>query len=710
MNFDEKINELINETEIPDCLSPKNIAIMLNQKTADKNIKLSASVISMKSKKKAIRFRSSAAVAACVALALGVTAFVSDNGTALPIGYLESAGEVKEAENYSDVYKVIQDAFVKNGNIIENDPDSTNTQGSPTKTENTPTTEPTDTDINAVVEYGITAEQVEGVAEADILKTDGTNLYYVANNSLYVVSTNNGKMTLLSKIAVANNYPVEMYIDQNKLTVISNNVVETPYETKPSETTTKAAGTEAGTVTTVVSATGSSTTAKTSDTSAAASETTGSTSTKGTSPSSTETTIPSTILQSNAVVEIYDITDKTAPKLMTTYKQSGNYISSRMIESSLYLVTDYSKYQTKPLENKDDLDNYVPAYYINDVKAYIDAKDISIPTQVNSTGYAIVSGLNVQDENPLASIKAVLGDVKNIYCSASNLYLVGNLASMNEKDSSSITRFTINKGSVAYSANVSVEGKIVNQLSMDEYSSSFRIATTTTDAKTAKHYSNIFVLGTDLKPLGSITNLCADKTVKTVSFSKDTAYIVTNEDEDPVTITLADKANLKQVTDKSTSSYSSYLHKYSENRLIGLGNELDKKGNQIGLKLSMFDSSNASDIKEISSISLDGNISDAFLDEVIYRKALLIDSTNNIIGIPTVGQGEYGYKNLYYVITYDETKGFVQKGFLEYNDVEQNFEFNRALFSGDVFYALSNGRIVSAQLSDLKVIEALLLK
>ena len=121
MNFDEKLSMLISEAEIPEQLSPENTALMLKQKTADKNKKPSVPAISMKSKKQAMIFRSTAAIVACFALVFGIMAFVNNKGTALPAGYLDNDVEVREAENYSDVYKGIQDAFVKNGKIIDDE-------------------------------------------------------------------------------------------------------------------------------------------------------------------------------------------------------------------------------------------------------------------------------------------------------------------------------------------------------------------------------------------------------------------------------------------------------------------------------------------------------------------------------------------------------------------------------------------------------------
>jgi len=691
MKFEQKINELINDVEVPECISPENIAIMLRQKTSSANLKPFEPQISMKSKKKAIAFRSSAAIAAGFALVLGVMAFVKDN-PALPIGYLESAEEIKEAENYADVYKVIQDAFVKNGtskedNTIEPDQTTASATGTQTKTGQTQNTG----DSQKSISYDISGSSLNDVAEADILKTDGNNLYYIANGSLYIVSANGGKMTLLSKASSTGTYPVEMYINGNRLIVISNNTVETPYETAISQETAA-----------------SETTAAQSETSATSGTTAGEEAQKQISEgdkgaqtggnSKTEKKIPSSVLQTNTVVEIYDISDKAAPKIVSTYKQNGSYISSKMQGNAVYLVTSYSGYQTKPLDNKEDLDNYVPAYYINDAKNYIQASDICIPSQAGSTSYAIVSGLDVQGASPLVSIKAVLSNAKSIYFSDSYLYIAGSGNAIGDKNSTLLTRFSIKDGTISYSANASVEGAVINSSAMNENSGNLRLVTLTTDSKSGKRYSNIFILGSDFKISGSLTGICADKTVSNVLFEDGKVVLMSASAQVLAEINLSDnEAKLS----KTSSSLPVIYCKYSDDKFAGISGILDKSGNVKSIKLSMYDSN----LKELSSVELDGALPDSFSNDTESKNVLFFDSQSGLIGIPAVSKSEYGFKNLYYLVSYGGD-GLKLKGKLEYNDVEQNSSFNRAIVSGDILYAFSNERIVSAQLSDLKVIEA----
>lgn len=713
MNFDEKFKLLINEAEVPDCLSPDNISIMLRNKMAEKNKKPVSSAISMKSNKRAMGLRYTAAIAACVALVAGVFAFASDDSEQLPIGYINNKGEVKEAENYSDVYQVLFNSFVKNGSVYEM-PDKDN-KGEQV-IDNTTGTETIVNDKNknpnTITQYNVSPQAVQGVAEADILKTDGNNLYYVANNTLNVVSTDNGKMTLLSKINIDNNVPVELYIQNNKLYVISNNTVEVPYEIKkPAETTAQTSETD-----------------KTADDAASSSVKKGTKTIDATVPADTSVTNqttattdekapeetaapeflpPSTVLQNNVVVDVYDLSNKAAPVATSHYKQNGAYISSRMIDGVLYLVSNHSNYQTKPLESKDDLDNYIPSYYINDTKKLIDPKNIFIPSKVSSTSYTIVSGIDTNNGNKLVSIKAVIGDSDSMYCTSSNLYVIGTSNHLKDKDSTTITQFKLDKGKITYSSSVDVEGKLISPGAMGEFEQSFRIATNTSDEKNNKQYSNIYVFGSDLKPLGSLTNISEGQKMKSARFNGNSAYLVPDGDEKPVLINLSDKSKPKIDTEKNAVSYVPYLYPYSDNKMIGLGTEFDKKGKQVGMKLTMFDSKDPDNLSEISSISLKGSISEVFSDVIINRQIFFCDPDKNIFGIPTITKGEYGVKSLYYFISYEEGTGFTQKGVLEYNDINNNYDFNRGAIVNDVFYAFSNGRIVSAQLSDFKVIQTL---
>ncbi|MBQ5332091.1 MAG: beta-propeller domain-containing protein, partial [Oscillospiraceae bacterium] len=89
---------------------------------------------------------------------------------------------------------------------------------------------------------------------------------------------------------------------------------------------------------------------------------------------------------------------------------------------------------------------------------------------------------------------------------------------------------------------------------------------------------------------------------------------------------------------------------------------------------------------------------------VTDKKAMLTDTENKIVGIPVSSVNEFGVKNQYYVFGYDES-GFVQKGVIEYNDIDDSYKFERAVVTDGVLYIIGSGRMVSVRLADMTVSE-----
>ena len=96
---------------------------------------------------------------------------------------------------------------------------------------------------------------------------------------------------------------------------------------------------------------------------------------------------------------------------------------------------------------------------------------------------------------------------------------------------------------------------------------------------------------------------------------------------------------------------------------------------------------------------------ETFSKALTDRRAVLIDSEAGIIGVPVYSHNEFGTKNHYYVYSFDDTAGFVQKGVIEYTDIDDSMIFERGKIIGDNLYVISSGRVISARLSDLKIIE-----
>ena len=151
---------------------------------------------------------------------------------------------------------------------------------------------------------------------------------------------------------------------------------------------------------------------------------------------------------------------------------------------------------------------------------------------------------------------------------------------------------------------------------------------------------------------------------------------------------LSDPADPKLLGELKITGFSSYLHFYGENRLLGVGNEVDPEtGEYQGIKLAMFDVSDPSDVKQLHKFV----IRDTWDCPLFYDyRAAMIDTGKNVFG--------FMCDSSYMIFTYDEKEGF-QNVFTEnlsdtyYSSYYYGTQGVRGCFIGDTFYLIGGGQI-----------------
>ena len=667
MTFEERLNELIDEVEVPDELSPENIALMLKAKTTQSKMETEhiniKSVPSVHAQRLRIIKMTAASVAACAVIGTGLIAYNSHNES--KIGTIDETIEYNaiSPNDYEDLYSIYT------GIYFSADPEQEDKDNAPEaddNNENVPAisdapTEPEDT-LSELSAYDFQGAAKGLANDADIVKTDGTNLYCISDGKLYIVSLDT--MEIVSVIENKLSPPVELYIDGDRLILVSKENEEIQIVEGSSSSS------EITTSDSVVPAAGSDT--------LSADE-------KNADPNRTES-----VNRANVAVDIYDLKDKSNPKLTTSYKQNGKYTSSKLVDGVLYLVSDHSDYRTAPLSDGASLDSFVPAYSLNGNRQFVAPEDIMVPANANSTDYTVVSAIGCNSDAPEVTVKAVLGTSKNVYCSADTLYTVGVGKSSSGVDYSIITSFDLSKGTgITYKASSSVAGKVISKYSMNEYNGNFRIATETSDENGTS--TSVYVLDSELKVINSAGALLAGQTVSAVRFEDTFASLFTSNDTPALVLDLASDP---PVQSQSLANTSAYLYGYSDTKLCGI----DKKTDGNGLTLTMYDADNGLMLNSIDFAEDIGEVNSKALTD---RRAVLIDS--GMVGVPVYSYSEFGVNNLYYVFSYDDEAGFTLKGKIEYVELDDSAVFERAAVNGDMLYIFSEKKVVSVRLGDFKV-------
>jgi inhibitor of cysteine peptidase len=246
-----------------------------------------------------------------------------------------------------------------------------------------------------------------------------------------------------------------------------------------------------------------------------------------------------------------------------------------------------------------------------------------------------------------------------------------------------INKIGIQKGKIDVLANGVVQGRILNQFSMDEHDQVFRIATTSTrnyrlqkeDASlnpaglaaetkadedeaiapesTARIMiappiqrinepsSNVFALDKDLKVVGSITGIAPSESIYSTRFVRDRLYMVTFRQVDPFFVfDLSDAKNLKALGELKIPGYSRYLHPYDESTIIGIGREASATGQVRGLKISLFDVRDVSKPKEVAKFTTPSSHANSIVE--YEHKAFLFSKEKELLVIPAYS---YSYDN-----------------------------------------------------------------
>ena len=388
-------------------------------------------------------------------------------------------------------------------------------------------------------------------------------------------------------------------------------------------------------------------------------------------------------------VTTYDITDPEKPEKAGEVTQSGSYTSSRLTDGHLYLFTQYSVDVTSGITPKDKKD-YIP--YVN--QQMLEADDIYLPPFSQAYMYEVVSSVDVAKPGEIQDTKAIFSDGGELYVSNDNIYWYE--TQWSDKTETVIKRISYKDGKLKAEASGKVDGYINDSFSIDEYDGYLRVVTT--DDET----NGLYILDSKMKEVGSITGLAEGEQVYSARLLGDTGYFVTYEQTDPLfSVDLSDPKNPKIIGKLKIPGFSEYLHFYGENQLLGIGMDVDEDGfTTNGVKLSMFDISDSSDVKEIQKYTLENVYSAAVMYDY---KAVLIDPEKNVIGFAADGNNGENY----YVFSYNDTNGF---DCLMNETVNGNgYQSARGVYVDNTLYVVKGNIIEAYDMADYQKIDDLIL-
>ena len=437
-----------------------------------------------------------------------------------------------------------------------------------------------------------------------------------------------------------------------------------------------------------------------------------------------------------ASVLVYDISSRSNPNLILNVTAEGYYLDSRLIGDHVYLAVTYYMYYGY---NDDEI--RLPEITNNGVSRQIQPWDIYYWDDPASS-YTLTSIISINVEDSTLDQKVYLTDAGHqMYASKDHVYLAKyhyiytpSSSGRTWFPSTVIHKIAIKDGRIGYVASGIVPGTILNQFSMDEHNGYFRIATTVGSWWWGRDDSknNVYVLNEDMETVGKLEGLAPGETIYSARFFGNRCYLVTFKKIDPFfVIDLRNPKDPKVLGKLKIPGFSTYLHPYDENHVIGIGKNADDQGSFAwfqGMKMSLFDVTNVYRPKEVAKVDIGdrGTHSEALYD----HKAFLFDRSKDLLIIPVqlheVDESKYPGEippNAYgefvtqgaYVFKLTIEDGFELKGTISHMD--ENWEnpytywrgpfVRRSLYIEDNIYTISNGMVKINDMDTIDEIKAI---
>lgn len=549
-------------------------------------------------------------------------------------------------------------------------------------------------------DYSTTNIQVENVDEADIVKTDGDYIYSISEDNVIITDVKDPKQPKVVATIQSedDDIPEDIILYKDKLVVISTkgNQTQRYYYNN----------------------------------------------------------------RMNTVVKIYNITSREKPVLTKSYEMYEPYYTSRCIDNVLYVISSGN------LRKEDD--KIVVGYNEDNMEKEMSIDKIKYLKDVKTTKQTLISTVDLNNETADIKLDSYLMNISNAYISENAIYLLNQkynndskipikllfgfkgvfgLEDYYEMDSESgyyteIYKFDI-KENVEYKAKTKVKGKTINQYSLDEKDNHLRIALYDNDG------SRVAIFDEDLKQIGISDNVAKGEKMYSSRFIGDKVYFVTYKTMDPLFVMdLSNEAKPKVLGKLKIPGYSTYLHPYDENHIIGIGMETKEIINRnsngkvisttakvVGMKMALFDVSNVNSPVQISSVVIgDSRTTSAILTN---PKALLFSKEKSLIAIPVNNYSqdfEVTSSNNYETMINNYTKyskPYNAEGYLVYNiNVQDGFKLKgvithektnatyyysnskllRGLYIDNNLYTVSETMIKVNELDSLKAVGELKLK
>jgi uncharacterized secreted protein with C-terminal beta-propeller domain len=527
------------------------------------------------------------------------------------------------------------------------------------------------------VDYSGTNVQEQGVDEPDMVKTDGTTLFAVANGRLNAVDVSGSRPRLLDTLKL-DGWSQELLLHGDRLLVLTR------------------AGFWAEPL-----------------------------------PAVAARMMP--FVPSNSVLTEVDVSNPEALRVVRTLSLDGSYLAARLVGGVARIVVSSQIPEKLPFAAPSDTTNdelekarvhnrgvvassplgtWLPKYRIArpgsqtaKERPLVQCRSIRRPPAFSGLGLLTVLTVDMAKGLQPVDSTAIMSDARIVYASPANLYVATERwadrpdpnapTRAQSSATTAIHRFDISSPvRTQYRGSGGVNGYLLSQWSLSEYRGVLRVVSTDAPAwwgATRDSESSLTTLRATpngLVQAGRARGLGRGERVYAVRFVGDVGYVVTFRQIDPLyTVDLADPEQPRVVGELKLPGFSAYLHPIGDDLLLGIGQDVSDEGRPLGTQLSLFDVSDLRHPRRLHQATLGAGWSEAESD----HHAFLFWPRTGLVVVP-FDRRAVGFR-------VGRARGIAEIGRVEHPSATA--QIRRSLVVGDDVVTVSDAGVLASAASTL---------
>ncbi len=353
---------------------------------------------------------------------------------------------------------------------------------------------------------------------------------------------------------------------------------------------------------------------------------------------------------SPARITVVDVEDPARPRVLREVTFNGSYLTARKIGSSVHAVVvlpertvpgveywpslsfcdgsasrsdirdafERLRRANRALIEGADLGSWVPSARdvrhgadgeVVDADVLGDCPGFYASAEGDGAGFVSIASLSIGGDGPL-SVTTALGRPGFVYAGPDTLYLAsphawrGGGSWFWAEPGATPEATTVHAFRLAdvptprseYAASGLVEGRVLSSFSLDAYEGVLRVATTTGHSPDPAAHSAVTVLreaGGKLEEVGRVDGIAPSEDIRAVRFDGARGFVVTFKKTDPLfVLDLADPAAPAIAGELKVPGFSTYLHLMDPGHLLTIGYDAADQGGFAwftGIQLQLFD-------------------------------------------------------------------------------------------------------------------------